>query len=357
MSRNQKTPHIPLPKGWTKHVRSTVLHVLSLAQYAAVYTRGWAADSTNTRVRLKAELDQANQELLLVREESRIKDTRLARIDSHRRPHYPPTERMAILALKATRGWSTEQTARRFQVTAATFASWMKRVDEQGPNALVQLREPVNKFPDFVRFVVQQLKVLCPTMGKRKMAETLARAGLHMGTTTVGNILKEKPVAPPPVAKEADSTQRVVTAQRPHHVWHIDLTVVPTGAGMWWAWLPFALPQRWPFCWWVLVAIDHFSRRAMGFGVFVTRPDCRDVCTSLGQTVRRVGATPKYLVCDRDSVFDCEAFRQWVKRRCIRPPRYGAVGRHGSIAVVERFILTLNEILSVVWPQTSSNRC
>ena len=226
MTRNQKTPHIPLPKGRTTHVRSAVLHILSLAQYAAVYTRGWAADSTNTRVRLKAELDRANQELLLLREESRFKDTRLARIDPHRRPHYPPTERMAILALKATRGWSTEKTARTFQVTAATISSWMKRVDEQGPNALVELRGPVNKFPDFVRYAVQQLKALCPSLGKRKMAETLARAGLHLGTMTVGNMLKEKPVAPPQVAEEADSTERVVTAKRPHHVWHIDLTVV-----------------------------------------------------------------------------------------------------------------------------------
>jgi len=24
------------------------------------------------------------------------------------------------------------------------------------------------------------------------------------------------------------------------------------------------LPQRWPFCWWVGVIVDHFSRRIMG---------------------------------------------------------------------------------------------
>ena len=95
MSKSQQTPKIPLPKGWKKPVQSAVLHVLFLAQYAAVYTRGWAADSTNARVRLKAELDRANQELLLLREEIRIKDARLAWIDPHRRPHYPPTDRMA----------------------------------------------------------------------------------------------------------------------------------------------------------------------------------------------------------------------------------------------------------------------
>ncbi len=74
MSKSQQTPEIPLPKGWKKQVRSAVLHVLSLARYAAVYTRGWAADSTNTRVRPKAELERANQELYLLREEIRIKD-------------------------------------------------------------------------------------------------------------------------------------------------------------------------------------------------------------------------------------------------------------------------------------------
>jgi transposase InsO family protein len=348
MSKRQQTPEIPLPKGWKKQIRSAVLHVISLAQYATAYTRGWAADSTNTRVRQKVEWDRANQELLLLREEIRIKDARLARIDPHRRPHYPPTERMAILQLKAKRAWSLEQTAHVFHLTATTVASWIRRIDEQGSDALVQLREPVNKFPDFVRYVVQRLRTLCPAMGKRKLAETLARAGLHLGTTTVGRILREKPARPPALEEEADSTDRVVTAKYPDHVWHVDLTTVPTGAGFWCSWLPFALPQRWPFCWWVLVAVDHFSRRAMGVGVFAKRPDCRAVCTNLGQLLHRLGKTPKYVVCDRDSVFDCDAFRRWAKRKGIQPPRYGAVGKHGSIAVVERFILTCKQILGQV---------
>ena len=35
----EEKPTIPLPKGWTGHVRSAVLHVIGLAQYATVYTR------------------------------------------------------------------------------------------------------------------------------------------------------------------------------------------------------------------------------------------------------------------------------------------------------------------------------
>ena len=94
-------------------------------------------------------------------------------------------------------------------------------------DALVQLREPVNRFPDFVRHVVQQLKILCPSLGEKRIAETLARAGLHLGTTTVGRMLQEKPARPPVREEQADSTDRLVTANRPNHVWHIDLTAVP----------------------------------------------------------------------------------------------------------------------------------
>ena len=147
---------IPLPRKWTPHVRSAVLHVIGLAQYATVYTRSWAADSRNARVRLKAETDRLRQEVALLAEEIRIKDARMQRIDSHKRPHYPPTERMAILELRAARGWSQQQTADAFHLTAATISSWMHRLEESGAEALVQLREPVNRFPDFVRFAVQR---------------------------------------------------------------------------------------------------------------------------------------------------------------------------------------------------------
>jgi hypothetical protein len=82
-----------------------VLRVISLAQYAIVAARGWAANSINARVGLTAENDRPKQEAQLLCEELRIKDARLAKIDPRRRPYYhPPTERMAILELKAARG-------------------------------------------------------------------------------------------------------------------------------------------------------------------------------------------------------------------------------------------------------------
>ncbi|MHC4093921.1 MAG: transposase [Planctomycetota bacterium] len=204
----------------------------------------------------------------------------------------------------------------------------------------MQIREPVNKFPDFVRYAVQRLKALCPTLGKAKIAEVLCRAGLHLGTTTVGRILKEPPRPTP--AEAGTSNDRVVTARVPNPVWHVDLTTVPTGAGFWVPSLPCALPQCRPFCWWLAIAVDHYSKCAIGFGVFPKRPTSLAVRCFLGRIIARANATPKYVLCDQDSIFWCEEFKRWCRRKRIRP-RYGAVGQHGSIAVIERFIRSMKD--------------
>jgi putative transposase len=290
-------------------------------------------------------MDRLTNDVALLREELRIKDARIAKIDPRHRPHYAATERMAILELKAARGWSLAQAARVFLVEDETIAVWSKRIDEDGSSALVQLREPVNKFPDFVRHIVCRLKVLCPSLGKVKIAQMLARAGLHLCATTVGRMLKAKTAAPKPTSAtvgevEGSQSSRVVTAKYPNHVWHVDLTIVPTG-GFWTAWLPFSLPQVWPFCWWIACVVDHFSRKVMGIAIFRKQPDSKQVRSLLAKTIRNT-AKPKYIISDKGSQFWCKAFKRWCRRRKIKP-RFGAVGQYGSIAVIERFIRTLKE--------------
>jgi putative transposase len=245
---------------------------------------------------------------------------------------------MAILELRAARGWSLKQTADTFLITQATVSSWMRRIDEKGPDALLQLSEPVNKFPDFVRYFVQRLKTLCPTMGKVRIADTLCRAGLHLGATTVGRILKEEHRPSPD--GEAQPSSQVVAAKRPGHVWHVDLTIVPTSAGFWAAWLPFSLPQRWPFCWWVGAVLDHYSRRVMHITAFKALPTSAAVQDFLNGAIGKAGSAPKYLICDKASQFWCAEFMGWCDRKGITP-RFGAVGKKGSIAVIERFIRSL----------------
>jgi putative transposase len=336
-----------LPRGWKRSVRSAVLHVISLAHYAGTQACGKAAVSLSPFLQLKAENQRLQQLVAQSQEEIRIKDARMASLPPQRRPHYPPRERMAILELRAARGWSLAQTARTFLVTPLTISQWLRRLDEQGPHALVQLPGPVNKFPEFVGYLVRRMRTLCPMLGKKKIADILARAGLHLGTTTVGRMLKQSPRSWTKECRSENETlpaskPRIVTAKRPNHVWHVDLTVVPITSGFWTSWSPFALPQCWPFCWWVAVIVDHFSRRVMGTATFYHQPTSDAVRAFLGRTIRVAKATPKYIVCDRGPQFDCHGFRRWCRRRNIRP-RYGAIGKHGSIAVLERFILTLKQ--------------
>ena len=182
-----------LPRGWTKTVRSSVLHAIAVT-FAAL-TRAWASASTNRRrpLQTQAEIDRARTEIALLNEELTIKSNRLARVPPRRRPHYGPVDRMRILQLRAARGWSVAQTAESFAVTEDTIASWLRRADEHGERPLVRTVDPVNRFPDYVAYLVRQLKVLCPTLGKARIAHVLARAGLQLGATTVGRILRERP--------------------------------------------------------------------------------------------------------------------------------------------------------------------
>ena len=94
-----------------------------MAQIAFTAARTPAEHHFSERVRLQARVDALEATAAHLVEELRIKDARMERIEAHRRPHYPPAERLAILELRAACGWSQEETARRFQVTrpACTF--------------------------------------------------------------------------------------------------------------------------------------------------------------------------------------------------------------------------------------------
>ncbi len=320
MSRTSVTPSMRLPTNWHRHVRSAIVHAASMATIAFTHALARVANNPDAQIRAKAEIDRLQREIDLLLEEARIKDARMARLPAQRRPHYPPSERLAILALRATRAWSQAETARRLLVTPLTVASWTQRLDDEGSDALVQVSEPVNRFPEFVSYLVRRLKALCPKMGTRRIAGTLARAGLHLGATIVRRMLQPTPKPTPKTSRPLKP--RAVAAKGPNRVWHVDLTTVPTIGGFWISWWPFAIPQRWPFCWWVAVVVDHFSRRA------------------LGGVRRRIKRWPAHLITDHGVQFTAEEFDAFCVRRGIQQ-RFGAIGKYGSLAVIERFIKSM----------------
>jgi len=328
---------IRLPRQWPEQVKSGILHAISLASVVLSYARGRATG----RHRLRAQLEQATAEITLLREELGIKDGRWERARSRRRPHYMPTQRMRILQLRAARGWTLEKTARVFLVDLQTLLIWMRRLDEQGERALIRTVEPVNRYPDFVRNLVRQLKRLFPAMGSERMAQVLARAGLVLGATTIRRIVRETG-GPPENDVEATTRRRRVVARHPGHTWHVDLTAVPTRAGFWVPWFPHCLPQRWPFCWWVALAVDQISRALVGFAVFSQPPTSNQVQRFLDRAIGESGNVPSYVVTDKGKQFWCRNFKRWCMRRGIRP-RYGAIGQLASIAIVERFIRSMKQ--------------
>ena len=340
-----------------KKVKSSILNVISLAHWAIVYTRSMCANSPQGTCngsagrkaengtcpqtnRLRGKLERTRNEISLLKEEIRIKDARMEKIHPKNRPYYTPYERMAILELKAIHGWNNRQTANVFQVKPDTISSWMKRIDEGGSDALLKTSDPVNKFANLVKYIVQRLKILCPVLGTKKIAHLLTKAGLKLSASSVKRFLKKKPDFSPLPEPEEGTVKKKIISRYPNHTWLVDMTLVPTVKGFWTAWLPFSLPQSWPFAYWVAVIVDHFSRTCIGFSVFKKQPTSKDIQMVLNRAIRRVKKKPKYIITDKGSQFYCNSFKKWCKKRKIKP-RYGAVGKFGSISVIERFIKSL----------------
>jgi putative transposase len=284
-----------------------------------------------------------------LQEELGLLRMRFERVPAKSRPHFSPPERLRALQLKAACGWSAAETARRLLLAPSTVASWLKRLDEEGEAALVRVPVPVNRFPDLVSCVVRQLKSAFPSLGKGKVAEFLARGGLHLSPSTVGRMSRERPQGKPagsatndvqaPSSLPETSAKRTASARAPNHVWNVDITVVPIAGGFWCPALPWSWPILWPFCWHVAAIVDHFSRRVVGFEVFRRAPSAADICRLLDTTVPCASSAPKYIVSDQGCQFG-EEYLACCESHGIQP-RFGAIGKSGSIALIERFWSTL----------------
>lgn len=87
------------------------------------------------------------------------------------------------------------------------------------------------------------------------------------------------------------------------------------------------------------VVFDVFSRAPLAARIFLSEPDGSAIARLFRRTARRFGP-PRHLVSDRGSQFTSAAFVETMSRCAVRH-RYGAVGRTGSIALIERFFRTL----------------
>jgi transposase InsO family protein len=126
-------------------------------------------------------------------------------------------------------------------------------------------------------------------------------------------------------AQKEERGPREIVACYPNHVWSVDRTRV----------------YRWGlFPTWVLVAIDHFSRTVTAVCP-LEGPNAGWVIEALESAFDRHGA-PKHIITDQEGVFISDVFGELLRQWNVKQ-RFGAVSKHGSIAVTERTILTLKQ--------------
>ena len=135
-----------LPRNWHSYVRSAVLNVVGIVRVAMLAGREALIENGAAK---DARIHQLESEVAVLREELRIVSARMHRVPPHRRPQYSAIERLAILPLRAMRGWNKSETGRHFFVSDDTIRAWVRRADD---DSLVDTHIPVNWFPDFVRY-------------------------------------------------------------------------------------------------------------------------------------------------------------------------------------------------------------
>ncbi len=194
---------------------------------------------------------------------------------------------------------------------------------------LVATDPPVRRFADVVRAVVKTME-LAGFGGNDLIARMLARAGWKLSARTVGRIRNER--RPSPRMPEAASTvPRTVRAPNPNHVWMVDLTDVRGLFSL----VTFKLG----------VVFDAFSRMPLSIRVFSKEASAVEIARLVSRTARRHGR-PAHFISDQARCFKGQVFRRKLWRLGVKQ-RFGAIGKKGSIALIERLWRTLKDTLGL----------
>ncbi len=99
------------------------------------------------------------------------------------------------------------------------------------------------------------------------------------------------------------------------------------------------------------VVIDVFSRFPLAWRPFDTEPSAEEMAAVLDEAVARARRyhpelSPAHFITDKGASFTAEEFQATVARHGMKA-RFGAVGRHGSIAFIERLWRGLKDLLQL----------
>jgi transposase InsO family protein len=303
-------------------------HLLGLALGSAL---GRLRGSGATAARMFERAEESAVLLRMTREAAEILGARWDKVPERQRPHYGSEQRFRILRIRSFLGLSQRETAAMFRVSPETIARWEveTRRDGDSPRLLVSPNPPVRRFADVVKAVVKTME-LAGFGGNDLIARTLARAGWKLSARTVGRIRRERFPSPPPPGATS-GVPRAVRAKRPNHVWMVDLTDVKGLFGL----VTFK----------VAVVFDAFSRMPLSVRVFSKEASALEIARFVSRTAKRHGR-PAHFISDRARCFTGEIFRQKLLLLGVKQ-RFGAVGKKGSIALIERLWRTLKDTLGL----------
>jgi transposase InsO family protein len=270
----------------------------------------------------------------LYHETSEILAERWDKIPDRRRPQYRPELRYRILRLKKVLAWSRRETAAMFRVSVQTIARWEREAEahpeKQTVGSLVKPQPPTRRYADVVRHLIHTM-ALTGFGGNRLIAQTLARAGWKLAQDTVRRIRKERPCGNPTTDSQTRTVMRAVKARYPGHILMADLTDVPGFLGL--------------FRFKVVAIMDVFSRMPLAAMVFYTDPPSSAITELFKKAIQTFGF-PRHFVSDQGAQFTAHGFRQMLKTLDIRQ-RFVAIGKTGSIALIERLWRTLKNTASL----------
>ena len=239
-------------------------------------------------------------------------------------------ERLRILWHMSYYGIPRCKVTEHFRIAKSTFCRWLHAAERGDLGEKKTRTDSPRKTPADLAWMIWDIFEANPLFGRKRIANILWLLGVFVAASTVRNVLVQpKPPRRRSAARKVKAAEpaapRQIVARYPNHMWSLDRTRV----------LRWGI---WPT--WVLVAIDHFSRAVMTV-VPLEGPNAGWVVGAMEDAFAQHGA-PRHLISDQDKVFTSDAFRDLLIRWDVKH-RFGAVGKHGSIAVTERVILTLKQ--------------
>ena len=240
-----------------------------------------------------------------------------------KKPRYTIRERLFILWHMETFQIPRRKVTEHLGVSRSTLYRWLHQIDDTA-----HTRIPANKTPLEIAVLVWEITKSNIDWGRVRIANQLALLNVFISASTVRNILNRpkprKPGFPVASAKMQEKIEaRSIPAWYPNHVWSVDTTRV-----LCWGFWPIH----------IFVVIDHFSRKVMA-AVPLKGRNAGWVNNALESAIEKHGS-PKHIISDQAGVFTGNVFAELLDSWNIKP-RFGAAGKHGSIAVTERVIKTL----------------